>query len=1674
MKESFTISTDSIELHKIHGKFAKILKTQSEALMGPTFCPVVISRLTKLLNKVRAINEQSKFSITHNQIFVEKVSKHIPEVVELLGRNFLNRSIVILQEQITNVLSCFNAGVEKASSLAEAKIRLMKIVSQLKQLVPKVLSASCSKASPVIFSSIEQALHSIGADLESDQDEAMRMMTSDYPDLVRLISDAESFCKHVGAAHTFIATGLSLENSLRKMRAVTATVCAPLRSHEVYLKQKKPKIMKVDWMDSSFTGIQLLLDNYQETRKEEFVANFNEAMKKAFVLSPPLTSIQEILQVVVTIKPPSDLKTKLFAKCTRLFDSVCLALQKYQQLPPKVVMSDPAMGEFQYAVDRLVSDIGTFAKARKKPQGWTAERSKILLHKFEEFFDISRYVIKGAEFAERANELLGRRTVEMDISDFRMLTVDAHFVVVRPDAGNSNLIGALRAINSSSEAIDALKEHGIDMTDADMAMILHPPSFHRKFMKIRAIIHKFERELFNMSTRSFGEFPEMKTGATILSSFTEFDHSLYDLLLHMHLIPLDILNLRMVSMLLYQQDFPLVNDDSVEVILNELSSVFDYYALLSRLDSMGALSLPNVVELTYLATCCEALADSEPKFKELSDYFMGLDIFNLNCEELTGKLSQLYQIVSAEVEGWNCHSLLTGMGQYTKDVYAIAELLKKHTVDPTLNKLMAHLSSFLANLNRVSPKATYLCETQTRMSVLRQMFLQFCEENPSLRDQMSVDRFLELIDIFGKIRESFEYRHTLKRVVSFIERKQTSDDVSSREPSTIESEASDREKVTDTDEVFKEFKFTKDDINSWEPFAAKFLKSSFRSPKLVSQVELLSPTVVYRHFKDLVVKYCDMWSLEASFASELHDAFDRMLEANPPTTKDELREFFMSNYHRYEQFAEHATSLLDSHLELISKALSKFAPTGRRGIRENFVPHPNAPHIAEVNRGLQSVAMRISSTDFSWYPELIGLYHQLCPLLEDMVTSADGSHPSSLFRRLCRKAYLCFLCSRCFNVFKYPRINYEPDMASLRALITDFMGRPSLENDGTVVMKHQIDEIMKSAVGCDTVILQSSLAIVRQACSLINTKALVQMVEEDFFSFTAFFAAMPSNVSSFEKLVSSKLFEEANNTRNVMFSSISSDYSDGIGRQCIVALHRFQSELNCAPFPVDKSSVFTSMNAIRTLQALSDVSTTFECLDTFTAKDDDSNLVSSSRVLRLRILLYSLESRIRRMARISKRRFHELFVQFSAVMEALAEIPERFGYMDGNQFAFSSFWESWKRFCSLYKPISIQKYWDTFRQITNAIISAFRSSVSDSKLQADIIALEKLVGAYNITHDPSLVFTLRLSFLYFEYQVQRYIPTNTGCYLPFAKLQDAISLLLDFNEMCLLIPGITKRVNLLYPDQDVIENPKAYILEETTPEMEVVGSEEKPELSEQLSFADQTALAETVQDYLDANQRIGDELAELPVIKDEIKCLRPMISHTNERNTHLYEANKIMYDFLTTLCSSSNTSKEESGKCDAQSISQRSDEYQNRVRDRESAGKAAEDRAVGLLGSIVEIEKANARIEADIEASRMKIYEEREEVSIRSVVQAIDRMEASFRETPSRTVLAHPEEDSNLQFPPVYVTSECSRKATEEIAQVRDYYTTQLEEMRENSEKKEISNDEKRQLLQSLIQLIDS
>ena len=914
-KPMFTLSTDSIELHKIHAKFAKILKTQSEALLGPTFCPVVISRMTKVLNKVRAINEQSKFSITHNKIFVEKVAKYIPEVVELLEQNFLSRSIVILQEQITNILMCFNAGVEKASSLAEVKIRLMKVASQLKQLVPKALSASCYKASPAVFSNIEQALHAICADMSREDDEAMKMMTADYPDLVRLITDADSFCRHVGAAHTFIATGESLQNSLRKMRAVTVGICPPLRSHEIQLKPKKPKVVSPLIVDASYSGIEMMLDNYQEIRRDEFVVKFTEGMKKAFVLSPPLSSIQEILQVIVTIKPPSDLKTKLFAKCTRLFDSVCLALQKYQQLPPHVVMSDTPMAEFKYAVDRLVSDIGTFAKARKKPQGWTAERSKILLHKFEDFFDISKHVIKGAELAERANSLLGRRVVDLDISEFRMITVDSQFVAVKAERRKAQLIGALRAINSSSETIAALQEHGIDMTDPNVKTALHPPSFHAKFVRIREIIQKFECELFDMSTRSFGEFPEVKTGATILSAFTEFDHSLNDLLLSMHLVPLNMLNLRMVSMLLYQQDFPLANDEAVEVILNELSVMFDYYVLLSKLDSIGTISLPNVAQLTYLVTCCDALAGIQPSFGEMRDYFMSVDIFNLNNEEICERIAELYKMVSHEMENWSCHAILAGMAQYTKDVYSITTVLKKHMVDPTLNKLMAHLSSFLTNLNRVMPKATYLRETQTRMAVLRHMFLRFCDENPTLRDQMSVDRFLELIAIFGKIRDSFEYREGLKRVIAFIQRIQSSDETSSHEASTMDSEASDLEKSVDIDDSAREFKFTKDEINAWEGFASKFLKSSFRSPKRVSQVELLSPRVVYRHFKDLVYKYCEMWSLESSFASEVHDAFEKMLQLDPPTTMEELRDFFTSNYYRYEQFAERATSLLDNHLE---------------------------------------------------------------------------------------------------------------------------------------------------------------------------------------------------------------------------------------------------------------------------------------------------------------------------------------------------------------------------------------------------------------------------------------------------------------------------------------------------------------------------------------------------------------------------------------------------------------------------------------------------------------------------------------------------------------------------------------------------------------------------------------
>lgn len=1512
------MSKDSVELQKIRNKISNLRKWKADALITPTFSQQVIDQFNSIFDKINLLDEQNKFSISHNRQFIEKIAKYIPKLVELSYLNFFQTAITDFNTQLSSIYM----QVSELSDLASSATAIRgKIIQNLKQINPLAFMISYHKVSPAVFNKIPPILVATINELRKLADGASKDQIAQYQTLIQQLNDIDASLKHLIAAHNFIFTAESLQNSLRRLQQQNPDIT--LQLHQLYIQPVKPITFDnetAEIVEPTNASIDDILNQIRENPDDraKLIPLLERTYYQEYQFSSPAKLLQGIISVILTIHPPIDLKSKLFKKSFQLFKFLASSIQFLLQLPD-FIYSKAEIQDFEESIINIENSVDSITKARKKPAGWTADKSKLMIQKFEDYIIVCKHAIQGAEVAEMINTELEPYKIALNLTQFKLIPVDTRFTLIHYPESRVHFITSIRALNAVAEDLLRLSDNELHLRERRKHLVeLHGVSFMPQFKLIQETTEKLETDIFRFSISQYNDFPVSKSGVTILSIFAELQRNLDYSLLQMHEISIELLNFRLLSLSLFEQGFSLTNDSMIDDVLQSMSLIYDCYVVFSKLQIIGSVSVTNAAHICYLITTCDELSEYDETFVKHRDYFQSVNLLDINNEILLEHINLLLQDTSHVFENWSCSSIVSQFNQYTKTIYTCSTQLKKVPyIDPLLTKLLAQLSSWLGNLSRTLPKPTNLREMQIRMTVLQQLFTNFVETNEEIKKQIPFDQLIEVIQLFKKLRDAYSTKTKLKQLLCFLERIQVSvnDNVESTdENSSVECDeasmqhsdshdSSDAQDQSDSDENVK-FDFTLEEINSWIEFSQTILKSSCYQRKKEFPVNSLSPKLIFNHFKELVTKYCDMWRLETSFSDEIAQEFLPMLSLGVEMTIPSLDHFFTSNYKHYESFRDKMMILIQKHFDNVIKSLSEFTPTPRgRGFQREQQPvHPNAQEISDVNKSLQLLSQNITNTDFSWYPELVRLYHQLNPLLGEATIGSDGTHPSSSFRRLCRKAYLCFLLTRCFHIFSAHNIPYGPDLESLRCLITDFMEDPTLANDNTAMRRHQIEEIMNSEIGSDTFVFGNSMDSLRRALSLINIKAVVEMIDADFFSFDEFFSKLPINVSSLSTLLSSSLFQSVEAARKAMFVLISTNYDDTIAYKSLKALQNFLREVSNAPFEIDKSTISTSMKACRIIQSLSDASTTFDCLDVFTPRpkpNQDINLMNGSYVLRVRILLIALEERMEILMNLASDQFSKLFQLTRPVIDSLSNIPDSFGFIDASQPAFEELREAWMNLCNKFTPINLIPQMARFKEISKSIPSVFL----DSAEHPDIQAITQKALTYAVTHDPSYLIQIQMSYLFLEKQVKRYIPNTEFITFPFCEVQNILTVLMKFNEVCALIPCITERINAMNIGQPIM-NPRNYEIEDLNEfpnDSDLDNSNEPPLLGKPLEFEDQVKLAIMTDSLSNASLIAKEQIAQLAYQRQQEKCLEPFIERTTVKNDSLAILNRYISDPITSM-----------------------------------------------------------------------------------------------------------------------------------------------------------------------------
>ena len=276
--------------------------------------------------------------------------------------------------------------------------------------------------------------------------------------------------------------------------------------------------------------------------------------------------------------------------------------------------------------------------------------------------------------------------------------------------------------------------------------------------------------------------------------------------------------------------------------------------------------------------------------------------------------------------------------------------------------------------------------------------------------------------------------------------------------------------------------------------------------------------------------------------------------------------------------------------------------------------------------------------------------------------------------------------------------------------------------------------------------------------------------------------------------------------------------------------------------------------------------------------------------------------------------FRSLFKLFRPVMTSIDKVPNNFGFVDASIPAFDELKTSWKNLCDNFQPINLIPQWLRFKQISKSISSVFQSSIGNP----DIQVLCQKAQKFDVTHDPDYLIQLKLIFLFIEKQMKRYTLTSEFFIFPFCELQDIFTILSKFNEVCLLIPEVTDRINSMNIGEP-IETPDLFIINDTKPfegEFEIdhtiiqdfddlnqseVDEEVHPILGKPISFEDQVQLAQMIDTISDANSVDKEKVAQIPFIEHQVRSLEPFIDRSKASNESLREINEYLSEPIKSI-----------------------------------------------------------------------------------------------------------------------------------------------------------------------------
>lgn len=1460
------------DFQDVVSRLSKLYKLKADGLTPPTFTPTMIKVFDQVLTNTKAVHESIKSSKPKDIIYA--VSDFIPRIVELSSHNFLPRTIKDFQFLVSNLYKMIDVFDQSVNSQKDIKVPIEKIKNLLIALLQKVLIISFNKAPSSIFTHIQNSIHMIQGELHIISNNPSAQSYDRFNSILNSAIEADKGIVHIIAAHSFISIAETLQNYFRNFAfdGTISITSLPNLTKDVF--PMRPPIDTTVVPDYSEPK-RLLQDYLKEDRndedmKEKFIDRFTKSLEKEFVFDSCTPAIDSLINIILVMQPPPDIKKKVFSKCSMFFLTVSRVLTYFYKIPTKVYSKNDIQ-QFLKHIEMLKDSADSLLKARKKPVGWSATSTQEYMNQVKPLVDVSMMMEKVVDVVDSANKIVDKSVFYANFLTLVPVVIYDRFMtpcfVSNKKLSRFNLI---RAINVNKDLLDRLSAKGIKMWDPSTNAI-RPISFNQLFKKIRKGIEKLEIELFNLSINHFNKFPLAKNGVTIVSAFEELSRKLELMILSMRYVPLEIAGLREFSIILFENNFEMGVDNIFIEINNYLYQMFEVYQVFENFERCGLISVTSAAHVIFLLTVLDSLVHQWPDLRPFVDYLEKINFVTFNALELSMMIKEYLPIATKALMSWSCADFVSRFIAAAKPVYSCYTLIKRVPSDQLMLKLLAQFNSWIGNLQRTQPKQNNLREMNVRMMILRKLLIEFSKGNNEAVKSQYIDQIITVIDYFPEMRELFAQRSKLKILLTYMERVSSEFGLPFEE--IMKHELAPRHDIVKerTDVELGPFVIHKEEKELWKSFLDMVFKKERHS--IYPQIPNYTEKIIHNRTRQVLDFFLIAWDGAVLMENEVHFLEEAISKGS-----------FKDDLFNYIEFYEKSILHINALFETVMSVFNEFNPPSRgRGYPRERPVHPKANQIGEVQKQMQLIKEDVSYSNFKWLSRLMNALIPIFSIFKTSDAASNNISPIIVARKLIFCSVTFFRLKRFLDFVKDRELpDFEPDFCDLKFLMSFLLTFPRFIHEELTIMKYEIDQVLNGNAGNNYSVLLSSIKILRRSRSIFDVKELSSCANSDFFDFREFFSKVPSDHNSLVAFLHSKIFSIFCSNYSVVIDIIKSNFSIDFITKVLCERLEFRSEIENfnSNSVANNAKMNESFDMLFALVALSDVVHGFDQICPVFNKHETHRL-NGIEFLKLELLVYELQTQVEILVHSSPQKLCKLYIDVTRLMFALKRIPPKFGPRKTDKPVYSDLTSAWSKFDRTFSVNDFRK--DVIVSSGKILEALERSTVTDERL-FDIKLLSSLVKEFLTQESKELLLKLRFAFLFVGSQIKRYIDFDVD--LPFSQVDLAINSMLAIVKINELIHIISQQLIIVTGDTSIRYNELRY--EEL--EVPVQTEREFPDLlDKQLSLEDQVLLTEMIAKEHNEVMKIKEDVAEIPFLEREIAELDKKIEEKSKSKASLNE-----------------------------------------------------------------------------------------------------------------------------------------------------------------------------------------